>query len=66
MRSKSLNHSFLIAQTQKIGMSLVAASEDDASNQNGTTFIWLLVLRVPASRAAILFWFEQFIFHIFV
>ena len=29
------NHWFLIAKTQKIGMSLVAASEDDTSNQNG-------------------------------
>ena len=29
------NHWFLIAQTQKIGMSLVAASEDDTSDQSG-------------------------------
>ena len=29
------NHWFLVAQTQKIGISLVAASEDDTCDQNG-------------------------------
>ena len=32
------NHWFIIAQTQKIGMSLVAASEDDTSDQNGKPY----------------------------
>ena len=33
-KKTEINHWFLITQTQKIGMSLVAASEDDTSDQN--------------------------------